>query len=243
LVDGPTFGLRTKFNLLLLPVLATGMLLFVGLDYRHEVRAVMAAHAMHVSAVGAPAASGPIDAATAPEAVARESLRLHALIALLVMSGLGGAVNMALRWLVLQPVDRIATALRQMEQGHWDVRLADGANDEVGRLARSFGDLGLSLDVRLFQAMYADRMAVLALLQKRVSRTLEPEVQRLGRVIGGLAEIDAPAAHAARHEAAAVAATLMGVVRELDAVIDAGVQQSREATARARRDGASSLPH
>src|SRR3990172_1467474 len=65
-------GLRWKFNAALLPVVAVTIALLVWLDYRHERQAVMAAHGLHVTAVGAGgAAAGPVGPASSPHAVSR----------------------------------------------------------------------------------------------------------------------------------------------------------------------------
>ncbi len=229
-------GLRVTFNLVLLPVLLAGMLAFVWLDYRHEVRAIMAAHALHVSVVGDRATSGPIAAATSPDVVGRRSLAMHAVVAVITLTAVGFAINLALTWLVLRPLGAIETAVRQMEQGHWHVELADSSGDELGRLTGSFRTLGLSLDAQMFQALYADRLALLALLSKRVASRLEPETHRLGRVIGRLAQVEGENARRARSDVADAAAAVLSVLRDLETMMQAGVQISQEAVARSRRE-------
>ncbi len=229
-------GLRVKFNLALLPVLVAGMLAFVWLDYRHEVQAIMAAHALHVSAVGERAPSGPIAGATTPDAVGRRSLVLHAVLGMVTLTMVGLAINLALTWFVLRPLAAIETAIRQMEQGHWHVRVADPPGDELGRLTGSFRTLGLSLDAQMFQALYADRLALLALLSKRVASHLEPETHRLGRVIGQLAQVQGESARQARSDVADATATVLSVLRDLENLMQAGVQISQDAVARSRRE-------
>ncbi len=225
-------GLRLKFNLVLLPLLLAAMCAFLWLDYRHELRAVMAAHSLHVDRVGEVPPSGPIGAETSPRSVAGRSLAMHVLVGGVTLLLLALGINAALAWFVLRPVTAIETAISQMERGHWRLSLQESSGDELGRLTANFRLLGLSLDAQAFQAVYADRLAMLALLSKRVSGRLEPEVARLGRVIGRLADADAD--QQTRSDVADAAAAILGVIRELERAIDAGVHASQDAVARSR---------
>lgn len=70
-----TPGLRLKFNLALVPIVAVGIAIMIWADYRHEYGTLMEAHAAHTSTIGTGAAGGPMDPWTLPDVAARRSPR------------------------------------------------------------------------------------------------------------------------------------------------------------------------
>ncbi len=215
-------GLRRKLNLAVLPILVAGMALFIALDYRHEWRSVDAAHALH-----GPDAALAANTATTPEAVAGQSLRTHLILSGVTIVVLAVGINLALSRLVLKPLRNVEIAIEQLERGRWRVSIDETGTEELERLGKSFRALGLSVGALMLQTLNAERLAMLALISKRLSAQLEPELLRLGTVVGRLAETDPSAISEARHNVAVAAAGIQRALHDLDRLLDAGVHARR----------------
>lgn len=87
-------GLRAKLNAILVPTICVTLALVVGIDYRHEANAVMAAHDIHIQQVGAAARPSPVDADTTPAAVVRRMLVMHVAGGAVMLVALVTAVNL-----------------------------------------------------------------------------------------------------------------------------------------------------
>jgi HAMP domain-containing protein len=220
-------GLRFKFNVIVLPVLALLVGLTIAADYRHEVAAVMAAHTMHEGPVGAVSSMRPIDPATTPEAAGRASLVMHGWFAAVMLVAVMAAINATLSVLVLRPLGRIRVACAQMERGHWSTLELPAPSDEIGVVAAAFRQLGLVLGTSVGQTVQAERLATLAMLARTTASAIEPEVARIGTSI---ARLQASSSPDARQEAAHIgraAAAVLSAVHGLDHAFEAQFRRMR----------------
>lgn len=179
-------GLRLRFNLILIPIVAVGLAAIVWADYRHEFTTLLAAHALHSAPVGSAAPPGPLEAGTLPNVVARRSLKMHAIYGSAVLVLLVLAVNLTLTLLVLRPISAVRQRMAVMERGHWRGPVAPGTGDELGQLSEAFQRLGLGIDALVSHILQAERLATLALLSKRLQAQIEPEVGTISRVAAAL---------------------------------------------------------
>lgn len=209
-------GLRAKFNIVLVPLVALALSVLVVLDYRHEFRSVMDAHDIHAGRLETPAAAAPVQARTTPEAVADRTLTLHAIAGTLTLIALVVGVNLTLSRLVLTPIARVRAGIEQLQRGFRSGDTAVVSSDEVRGVAAAFDDLGLTLDAMMLHALQTERLATLALLSKTVAADIEPEVQRLGVAAAGLQQAPDAATRDAAHEIAGGAARILAAVRRLD---------------------------
>ena len=209
-------GLRLKFNLVLVPIVALGIAAIVSADYLHESATLMEAHATHVTPVGAPAAARPMDPWMLPDAVAARSLRMHLVFGgvLLVLVVLG--VNVTLQSLILRPVALISQRLAGLEHGQWRGPVVATGTDEVGVLHEGFQRLGPEIDALVGQVLHADRLATLALLSKRLEGQIAPEVSRIGQVAGRLMSPEPVEARAEGEVLGRAAANILQAVYEYD---------------------------
>lgn len=92
--------------------------------------------------------SGPVFVfaeSSAPVANARTSLLATAAVAALVAAAVGSVAAVRISSQILTPVAAASEAAHRMAAGDLDVRLAGGANDELGRLNASFNSMARSL--------------------------------------------------------------------------------------------------
>jgi HAMP domain-containing protein len=210
-------GLRIKFNLVVLPLLALSLGVVMWVDYHHEVDAVMAAHTLHAGPVSLDASSGPVSPGTSPGEVAGRALRIHAAYGFVVFVALGGALDAAVMLFVIRPVRRIQETIEQMVRGHWRVTPAVTTHDEVGRLGADFSRLGFAIDALSGHLLQAERLATLALLARRLQGTVDPQVQRIGQALTALhAEPASARCPTALNEIAEATARIAAAVRALD---------------------------
>ncbi|MBY0493906.1 MAG: efflux RND transporter permease subunit [Cyanobacteria bacterium] len=141
-------GLRWKFNLALLPAVAVILGVLGLMDSVHEREAVFAAHVMHAAGTAA-AIVPPLN--PTPGAVARRSLFVHGIYALVLLSLIALAMNVALSRFVLKPLDLIRHDIGQMERGHWRLPVHPTDADEVGSVVESMQPLGLTIDAPIGQ--------------------------------------------------------------------------------------------
>ena len=185
-------GLRLKFNLVIVPLVVALTLLMAWGDYRHEQAVTMAPH------------------------VARDSLRAHAVYAVVLVVLLIAAINAALHVLVLRPLRRSRFRLARMERGHWRGSIEPTSQDEMGQFVHSFQVLGLEIDALVGQSLRADRLGILALLSQELRARLEPDlgcVARIAAKLNGCQEIET---RAAAHELARHAASMFATVRGIE---------------------------
>lgn len=220
-------GLRFKFNVIVLPVLALLVGLIIAADYRHEVAAVMAAHTMHEGPVGAVSSMRPIDPATTPEAAGRASLVMHGWFAAVMLVAVMAAINATLSVLVLKPLDRIRVACAQMEHGHWSSLTLSSTSDELGVVTTALRRLGLVLGTSVGQTVQAERLATLALLARETASAVEPEIARLGTSIARLQASSSPEARQEAKQIGRAAAAVLSAVHGLDHAFEAHFQRSR----------------
>jgi len=214
-------GLRLKFNLAIVPIAAGVLAFVVWLDYRHEMAAIMAAHALHSGPIGTMPA-GPVDPETLPEIVARGSLKVHVLYGLLLLALVIASVNTALHVFVFRPLSRMHTRVARIERGHWHDDVEPAGTDEVGRLARTLDVLGLEIGAVVGHAVRAERLAAVALLSRRLTAQLEPEVGQVARIAVDLNRRDEAATRDAGEQLARTAASMLATVRGLDGVFGSG---------------------
>ena len=210
------FGLRAKFNAVLVPVIATAIGLLVVLDYRHEFEAVMDAHAIHTTAGETSRVTAPVGLQTTPEAVVRRMTVLHVTAGALTLLALVIAVNATLSHYVLTPIDRVRAGIERLQRGfRTGERVAD-SGDEVGEVVAAFTSLGLALDALMLHSLHTDRLATLALLSKMIAADVEPEVQRLGVTATRLHEVADEDIKEAAREVAGATARILAALRRLD---------------------------
>ncbi len=210
-------GLRLKINLVVLPLLAASLCAVVWVDYRHEVGAVMAAHALHAGPVSAEVGGGPVSLETSPGEVAGRALRIHAAYGMIIFVIVGCAIDAAVWFFVIRPLGRIHGAIAQMVRGHWRVTPGVTAHDEVGRLSADFGRLGLAIDALASHLLHAERLATLALLSRRLQGAVEPQLERIVHTLATLhAEPESNRPTSALNEISAAAARIAAAVRALD---------------------------
>ena len=228
-------GLRWKFNLFLLPVVAASVAVLGWLDSRYERGALVAAHAMHAHDVTIETTTAPVEGAISPEAVARRTLVMHALYAagLLMLIGLG--VNAALSRFVLEPIDRIRDGIEKMERGHWRMPWRPATTDEVGRVVESFQLLGLRVDAIVQQLLRAERLATLALVARRTSTQIEPRVARIAVAASDLHKVRDPAAREAALAITTASAEILAAVKGLDQLFDASLHLANPHSSSATR--------
>lgn len=220
-------GLRVKFNLVLAPLVAATILAVASLDYRHELTAVMDIHATHaaLAATGAPA--GPMAPATTPATIARQSLRMHAAYAAIVLLLLAIAVNGALTAFVLRPIDRIRNGIEQMERGHWRRSPHAATEDEVGRVLTRFETLGLTLDALVSQLLRAERLATVALFTKKVTVAIEPLVHEMAVHVARIHPLTDGPVRESTERIATAAAQILAALRGMDRAFDATLEESQ----------------
>lgn len=209
-------GLRLKFNAILMPIVALGIAAIVWADYRHEFSTLMQAHASHTSTVGVAPADGPMAPGTLPDEAARRSLRMHLLYGSTLLGLLIVVVNVTLSVLILRPVSLMRQRLSDLEHGRWRTGLAAASDDEVGELYAGFQRLGPEIDALVGQVLHAERLAVLALVSKRLESRITPEVTAIAAVAGRLTA--GPGAEATEDGRALgrAAAHIVQAVHELD---------------------------
>lgn len=211
-------GLQLKFNLVLVPIITFGIAAMMSADYLHESTTLMEAHAMHVTPVGAPAATGPMDPWLLPDAAARRSLQMHLIFGgiLLVLVVLG--VNVTLQSLILRPVALIGQRLAGLEHGQWRGPVVATGTDEVGVLHEAFQRLGPEIDALVGHVLHADRLAMLALISKRLEGQIAPEVTRIGQAAARLTSREPIDARAEGELLGRAAANILRAVHEYDRV-------------------------
>ena len=220
-------GLRFKFNAVVLSALALLVGVIVAVDYRHEVAAVMAAHATHEGPAATVGLTHPVDPARTPEAVGRASLMMHAWFAAVMLAVVLATTNATLSVLVLKPLGRIRAACAQMERGHWTDFTLPSPSDELGAVTTALRQLGLVLGTSVGQTVQAERLATLALVARTTTAAVEPEVARLG---ASIARLQASESQEAREEAAQIgraAAGVLAATHGLDHAFDACFQRTR----------------
>lgn len=211
-------GLRWKFNLALLPAVAVILGVLGLMDSVHEREAVFAAHVMHAAGTAA-AIVPPLN--PTPGAVARRSLFVHGIYALVLLSLIALALNVALSRFVLKPLDLIRHDIGQMERGHWRLPVHPTDADEVGSVVESMQPLGLTIDALVAHMIRAERMATLAALAARTTAQIEPCTARIAASMSRLYERPDSAAREAAAQVACANAEILAAVRGLDRLFEA----------------------
>jgi len=206
-------GLRLKFNLVLVPIIALSLAVLLWADYQHEFSSLMDAHAGHSVAVGSTEERPRPPDANLPNDTAARSLKMHVLLGGLIITLLVGAVNVTLQAFVLGPIRAMRSHVVDLEHGRWRGQQPPASNDEVGTLHADFHRLGPELDALMTQSLRAERLSVIALVSRRLSREIDPEVSTLGRTAAELVDVHPEAANAV----ARATATIVRAVRQLDA--------------------------
>lgn len=208
-------GLRAKFNIALVPLVAAALTILVALDYRHEFRSVMDAHDIHAGRADATVAGAPVQDWTTPNAVARRTIGLHAVAGAFTLVVLVLGVNFMLSRLVLTPVARVRVGIERLQRG---LRAGETATDrdEIRDVVAAFNELGLTLDAVLLHALQTERLATLALLSKRITADIEPEAQLLVVAATRLHQLPDEAARDIGYEIAGGAGRILAAVHRLD---------------------------
>lgn len=128
-------GLRVRFNLVVVPIVALGIALMVWADYRHENAALMEAHALHASVVGDVTSADPLAAWSLPDAAVRRSLLIHLTYGGVLLAMLVFALNVTLDRLILRPVALMRQRVAGIEPGHWRAPMSTtGDHPRIQRL-------------------------------------------------------------------------------------------------------------
>ena len=172
---------------------------------------------MHTAPVGA-SLQGPLDPATLPETVTRDSLRTHVTYGVLLLVLVIASVNGALQLFVFRPLERLRKRLDRMEHGHWQDAPVAASGDELGRFVKSFDVLGLEIGALAGQALHADRLAIVALLSRHLATRLEPELQTVVQVASELNARQDEVGRMAGDKLARSAAAMLTTTRGLDRV-------------------------
>ena len=215
----PLTGLQLKLAAVVVPLVLVAVGVLAWADYRHEFTSTMDAHGIHASESKD---IGPIQADTAPEAVAARSLRAHLVFGGAVALGLALALNAAVTIVILRPIRRIRNHIDQMARGLWRApstgRVAD---DELGALVEGFGQLGVQMEAIVRHLLQAERLAATALISRRLEAELTPALDALGAAVaelhaGRLGDPERLAGSVAR-----ATATILAALHELDAPFSA----------------------
>lgn len=209
-------GLRAKFNVVLVPLMAMALGIVLFLDYRHEFRSVMDAHGIHAGRIATVGTLAPIDERTSPRVIARRTIELHLVAGALTLLALTLAVNLTLSRFVLVPIGRVRAGIERLRLGFRAGALPIAPSDEVTDTVTAFDDLGLTIDALTLHALQTERLAVLALLSKMVAADVEPEAQRLAAAAARLHRIPDRTIQQAAHEIAEATARILAAVRRLD---------------------------
>lgn len=216
-------GLRLKFNLVIVPLVALMTAAMVWLDYRHELISVMVSHGVHGGVAGTVSPLAPVRADALPEAVAGTSVRGHIVYGAVLVLALVAGINTTLDALVLRPIARMRSRLVGMERGHWREAAEPTTDDEMGRFVRSLDALGPEIGALVGQSLQAERLAVLALLLHYLRGELEPDVQGVAQVAVQLNGGSGTDRREAAHELARRAASMFTTIRGLDRAFPGGV--------------------
>ena len=208
-------GLQLKLNAVVLPLVLIAIVILAWADYRHEFASTMDAHGIHASDA---TPAGPIQADTAPEAVAARSLRTHVLFGAAVALGLSLALNAAVSIIILRPIRRIRERIDHMARGLWrGPNAAHLPQDELGALVESFEELGLQMEAIVTHLLQSERLAATALMSRRLDAALAPALDELR---GAVAALHSGAGAEAQRVAGSVAratATILAALHEIDA--------------------------
>jgi hypothetical protein len=207
--------LRFKITMVVVAIVATTPSLLVWVDYRHEMGAVMAAHAFHTSEVASFPPHGPIDPATSPEAVGRRSLALHGVFGSVALIIIVLAIRTTVGVLVLRPLDRIRERVGQMERGHWRFGAPPVPQNELDALVHDFARLGVAIDALTSQLLHAERLATLALVSTKVTGQIDPQLQCIGRALATLQDAQDARTEEAREAIAYATIRIAAVSRGL----------------------------
>jgi HAMP domain-containing protein len=104
---------------------------------------------------------------------------MHAALGLVVLVSVALAVNWTVWFLVLRPIDRIRDRMHRMTRGEWRTTTNRTSDDEIGQFTADFDRLGLAVEALAGQLLYAERLATLALVSKRLEASILPQVQRI----------------------------------------------------------------
>lgn len=220
-------GLRLRFNLVVVPIVALGMAVMVWADYRHEYATLMEAHALHASVVGGVPPAGPLAPWSLPGPAVQRSLLMHVTYAGVLLLSLVLGLNVILHLLILRPVALMRQRLAGLERGHWRGPMGTTGDDELGSLHRDFQRLGPEIDALVGHALHAERLAMLALVSKRFEQHAEPEVKRIAEIASRLATSHESEARRDGEELARAAA---GILKAVHAYDGAFARSSRNTT-------------
>lgn len=220
-------GLRWKFNVVVLPAIAISVAVLGMLDAAHERQAVFAAHVMHASG-----ARTPLE--PTPESVARQTLVIHGVYAIVLLALIALILNTALSRFVLGPIGLIRGDIEKMERGHWRLpaHLADG--DEVGYLVASVQTLGVTLDALVAHMIRAERLATLAAMAATTSARIEPCTERIGAAVSRLYERQDGASRTAARQISSANVEIVRAVRGLNRVFESSCSSIAVRGTRAR---------
>lgn len=142
---------------------------------------------------------GPVDARTAP---------VFLVIVLLSAVGMGAFGYGLFRRRILRPIAELERGTRELADGHFEVRLEDGAANELGALARQFDDLAAALET--YRARNDQQLADLRRINEDLGRTRKElvfaeKMATVGRLAAGVA-----------HEVGNPLAAIIGFVDLLD---------------------------
>jgi hypothetical protein len=222
-------GLRWKFNLALLPAVAVILGVLGLMDSVHEREAVFAAHVMHAAGTAA-AIVAPLN--PTPEAVARGSLFVHGIYALVLLCLIALALNVALSRFVLKPLDLIRHDIGQMERGHWRLPVHPTEADEVGSVVESMQPLGLTIDALVAHMIRAERMATLAALAARTTAQIDPCTQQISAAVSRLYELPDGVCRDAAARIASANAEICAAVHGLDRLFESAFSSASSKSAR-----------
>lgn len=109
----------------------------------------------------------------------RTSLFTHTFHLLITAVAMTLAINLALSRMVLQPINKLLTGMKQMQQGEWTSNLPVKAKDEIGDLTQGYNALGRNLEQTVHQLVRAEKLASVALVAICLSRDLKKPIRKI----------------------------------------------------------------
>lgn len=157
------FGVGARLSAWIIILFVLTMIVFVGLDIRHEAR--------FAESLGA----GQEERA----ALLVNTLTLHAVHAGVTVLAFGLAIHFLIRRLVSRRIDTIVLAIQHFRRGTWRVRIPTRVCDEIEWLTEAFRQLGPDLEHQLSTFVEVDRKSVVALLGSRYERHVAPPTRQI----------------------------------------------------------------
>lgn len=159
----PFVGVGARLTTWIIVVFVITLIVFVGLDIRHEAR--------FAESLGA--------SQDERAALLADTLTLHAVHASVTALAFGLAIHLLVRRLVSRRIARIVLAIQHFRLGIWQVRIPTRVRDEIEWLTEALRQLGPDLECKLATFVEVDRKSVVALLGSRYEQHVAPPTRQI----------------------------------------------------------------